>query len=113
MFREAVEDGDAAVVKAILYAGALNEHGWIPLITASSRGDIDTVNNLLLAGTEVDGKDIVFGRTALSWASAGGHKDIVQLLLDTGVDVNSEDIDGWTSLHWASERGHEDVVRLL
>ncbi|KKP02371.1 hypothetical protein THAR02_05523 [Trichoderma harzianum] len=113
MFREAVEDGDVAVVKVLVDTAAMDEHDWIPLIAASSRGDVDTVKRLLLAGTEADGKDIVFGRTALNWASAGGHKDIVQLLLDTGVDVNSEDIDGWASLHWASERGHEDVVRLL
>ncbi|KAK4061399.1 hypothetical protein Trihar35433_9726 [Trichoderma harzianum] len=115
MFREAVEDGDAVVVKIIFYAGAVNEHGWIPLITASSRGDVDTVKKLLLAGTEADSKDIVFGRTALSWASAGGHIAVVQLLLNThvAVDVNSQDNDGWTPLRWASERGHEDVVRLL
>ncbi|PNP56054.1 hypothetical protein THARTR1_03579 [Trichoderma harzianum] len=110
MFREAVEDGDAAVVEILVFAEALNKHEWIPLITASSRGDVDTVKKLLLAGTEVDGKDIVFGRTALSWASAGGHKDIVQLLLDTAADVNSQDDDGWASLHWASVREHEDVA---
>ncbi|OPB45721.1 hypothetical protein A0O28_0092870 [Trichoderma guizhouense] len=113
MFREAVEDGDAGVVKAILYAGALNEHGWIPLITASSRGDVDIVRNLLLAGSDADAKDTVFGRTALNWTSAGGHTAVVQLLLKMTVDVNSQDNDGWTPLRWASEGGHEDVVQKM
>ncbi|KAL6824567.1 WD40-repeat-containing domain protein [Trichoderma sp. SZMC 28015] len=115
MFREAVEDGDAAVVKLLVAAAAMNEYEWIPFITASSRGDVDTVKKLLLVGTEADSKDIVFGRTALSWASAGGHTAVVRLLFNThvAVDVNSQDNDGWTPLRWASERGHEDVVRLL
>ncbi|QYT03736.1 hypothetical protein H0G86_010685 [Trichoderma simmonsii] len=113
MFREAVEDGDAGVVKIIFYAGAVNEHGWIPLITAASRGDVETVKNLLLAGTDAGAKDIVFGRTALSWASARGHTPVVQFLLKMTVDVNSQDNNGWTPLRWASEGGHEDVVRLL
>ncbi|KAK4077003.1 uncharacterized protein Triagg1_3970 [Trichoderma aggressivum f. europaeum] len=113
MFREAVEDGDAAVVKVIVYTGTLKEHEWIPLITASSRGDVDMVRILLLAGAEADSKDIVFGRTALSWASAGGHMAVAEFLLQMAADVNSQDNDGWTPLRRASERGHEDVVRLL
>ncbi|KAF3067658.1 hypothetical protein CFAM422_008450 [Trichoderma lentiforme] len=97
MFREAVEDGDAVVVKLLVATAAMNEYEWIPFITASSRGDVDTVKKLLLVGTEADSKDIVFGRTALSWASAGGHTAVVQLLFNThvAVDVNSQDNDGW------------------
>lgn len=115
MFREAVEDGDAVVVALLVTTVAMNEYEWIPFITASSRGDVDTVKKFLLVGAEADSKDIVFGRTALSWASAGGHTAVVQLLFNThvAVDVNSQDNDGWTPLRWASERGHEDVVRLL
>ncbi|UKZ81834.1 hypothetical protein TrVFT333_009610 [Trichoderma virens FT-333] len=112
LFREAIEDGDAAVVK-LLVAATTSGDEWIPWITASSRGDLKAVRQLFWAGVKTDCKDIRFGRTALSWASAGGHKAIVQLLLDARVDVNSTDNDGWTSLHWASEKGHEDVVRLL
>ncbi|KAL7792815.1 WD40 repeat-like protein [Trichoderma afarasin] len=115
MFREAVENGDAVVMKLLVATVTMNGYEWIPFITASSRGDVDTVKKLLLVGTEADSKDIVFGRTALSWASAGGHTAVVQLLFNThvAVDVNSQDNDGWTPLRWASERGHEDVVRLL
>ncbi|EHK16129.1 uncharacterized protein TRIVIDRAFT_228060 [Trichoderma virens Gv29-8] len=112
LFREAVEDGDAAVVK-LLVAATTNDDEWIQLITVSSRGDLNAAQQLLFAGVEADCRDIRFGRTALSWACAGGHKAIVQLLLDADVDVNSQDNDGWTSMQWASERGHEDLVRLM
>ncbi|KAL6817432.1 WD40 repeat-like protein [Trichoderma camerunense] len=112
LFRESVEDGDAAVVKLLVAEAALDDT-WIPLITASSRGDVNTVQQLLLDESEADVTDIIFGRTALSWASAGGHTAVAGLLLDRGVDVNSEDVYGWTPLCWASERGHGDVVRLL
>ncbi|KAL6793695.1 WD40 repeat-like protein [Trichoderma sp. SZMC 28013] len=113
LFQKAIEDGDMIVVRLLVAVTAISNAEWIPLITASSRGDIGTVKELLSAGAAADGTDIIFGRTALSWASAGGHMPVVQLLLNKAVDVNSQDNDGWTPMHWASERGHEDVVRLL
>ncbi|KAJ4857788.1 ankyrin repeats (3 copies) domain-containing protein [Trichoderma breve] len=113
LFREAVEGGGMAVVRLLVAVTAINNGEWLPLITASSRGDIRTVRKLLSAGAAADGMDSIFGRTALSWASAGGNKAVVQLLLNKSADVNSQDNDGWTPMHWASERGHEDVVRLL
>ncbi len=62
--------------------------------------------------------DLVFskdsdGMTALHWASARGHKDIMELLLASNADVNAKDSAEWTPLHWASAEGRKDVMEIL
>ena len=59
------------------------------------------------------GKENIHGETALMWASYHGHKDIVELLLKNGADVNARDDDGCTALIKASFRGHKEIVELL
>jgi ankyrin repeat protein len=49
--------------------------------------------------------------TPLHLAAQEGHKDLVELLLANGADVNAESSFGLTSLHVAVE--HKDVVELL
>jgi Ankyrin repeats (3 copies) len=54
------------------------------------------------------------GRTPLSWAAAGGHESIVDMLINRGADISSRDqVHGLTSLCWAAYEGHEGVVRRL
>src|SRR5208283_2737612 len=42
------------------------------------------------------------GSTALIWASAYNHKDIVELLIKAGADLNLKNKYGNTALIWAS-----------
>ena len=42
---------------------------------------------------------------ALHFACNGAKEDLVVILLDNNVDVNSQDEVGNTALHWASARG--------
>ncbi|GFF85799.1 hypothetical protein IFM47457_06938 [Aspergillus lentulus] len=46
-------------------------------------------------------------------ASAGGHSRIVQLLLESGENVNTRNSGYYTSLHLAAREGHMNVVQLL
>jgi ankyrin repeat protein len=47
-------------------------------------------------------------------AAGRGHKEIVELLIDEGADVNAKDKRGTTPLHEAAGRGHnKDVAELL
>ena len=53
------------------------------------------------------------GETPLHRAAAGGHMDIVKLLVASGADVNAKTNRGGTPLHSAAFNGHKDVVQLL
>lgn len=47
-------------------------------------------------------------------ASALGDIDEVRTLVESGVNVNSQnEINGWTCLHWACKRNHKQVVSYL
>ena len=76
----------------------------ISIHDAAKAGDIETVKQHLAAGTEMDvkGKD---GWTSLHWAASSDHKEIVELLIAAGANVNAEDTAGEyrgsTPLDWA------------
>ena len=50
---------------------------------------------------------------AVMSAAHFGHREVLALLLATGVDVNTRDGDGDTALGLARKNGHRDVVRFL
>ena len=52
--------------------------------------------------------------TPLHSAVAGGHKDVVELLIAKGADVNAKDEEyGAIPLHHAAQAGHKEIVELL
>jgi ankyrin repeat protein len=53
------------------------------------------------------------GRTALHCAAQKGQADVVQLLLDRGASVHTEDRNKRTALRVAELHGHSDIVHLL
>ena len=80
--------------------------GRIPLHYAASDGD-----NTGMA--RYHRKLWMGGSTLLDYAASDGHKDIAELLLEHGADVNAEDRFGFRPLHWAAHYGHKDVAELL
>lgn len=46
-------------------------------------------------------------------SAARGQRNLVEILLANGVDVNARDKNGDTPLHRAAFRGHKDIVELL
>ena len=53
------------------------------------------------------------GRTPLRLTAASNNKEVVQLLLDNGGDVDAQDKDGEPPLHAAAQSGQKEAVQLL
>jgi Ankyrin repeats (many copies)/Ankyrin repeat len=90
----AVEYGWAAAVRALLKYGA-NPHQLRPCIHGKS-----PLLHLVIAGPA-------------SQSSDAGFLEVVRALLESGVDVNAVDHEGWTSLHVAASWNHYDVIKEL
>jgi ankyrin repeat protein len=63
----------------------MNAHSRTDLHTAASEGNLDLVRRLIADGENVDRLD-ADGLTALYFAAAGGHPQVVQFLLESGAD---------------------------
>lgn len=95
---------------------------WL-LNRACYYGDDIGARMLLDAGADVDGLGdyklfLEAGfRFEPSWpinqASRGGHEEVVKLLLDRGVKVDSPEGEGFTALLIATMNGHSDLVEML
>ncbi|PMD53914.1 ankyrin, partial [Hyaloscypha bicolor E] len=44
---------------------------------------------------------------------SGGSDQIVQVILESNVDINLLDTYGWTALHWACRNGSRKIVEML
>ncbi|MFE7520768.1 ankyrin repeat domain-containing protein [Streptomyces halstedii] len=81
------------------------------LARASGDGDVAVVRRLLDAGAEVDAP-VRAGRTALDLAVRAGHAETVGVLLAAGADLRQRagEYAGLTPLCLAATRGHTAVV---
>jgi ankyrin repeat protein len=92
-------------------AGYLAERGArLNLDAAAGVGRLDVVKSFLNRKTAPTRKQL---HTAFRYACAGGHKDVVEFLLNKGVDLADGGGDGQTPLHWAVIFGQLEMVKLL
>jgi len=77
--------------------GANSTDKSIPLYTAVQSGNLETVNNLLTHGADVNAGDDQ-GNHALHIAAKACRMDLVETLLAHGADVNIKDRDGETPM---------------
>lgn len=84
------------------------------LTTAAKVGKVDMVQLLLSKGARIVTKDCE-GNSALENAAAGGHDEVVKLLLEEGANVNEETgpLSDGTALQCAATNGHLSIVQLL
>jgi len=85
----------------------------ISIHEAFKAGNIEAVKQHLAAGTDVNAKGPNAGLTPLHRAAYYGLKEIVELLLDKGADVNAKEEVGWTPLHYAAAMSHKAIAELL
>jgi len=78
---------------------------------AARVGHIKAVKRNLASGTDVNAKDDD-GVTPLLVAAVSGRKEIIELLIREGADVNAK-VNGVTPLHQAAFRSHKEIAELL
>src|SRR5580704_5644017 len=101
----------AAVILVILAWNSLAFCGEIH--DAAESGNLEKVKALIKENpSSASSKEDTWGKTPLHYAAMRGHKDVVELLLANGADVNAEDNFGETPLHCAAD-GNKDLVALL
>lgn len=82
------------------------------LMLLAQAGDLRRVREAVRRGARVHAANGA-GRTALHYASEGGHTDVVAFLLECGADVGARDLGDGTPLAYARQGGFDDVVSLL
>ncbi len=80
------------------------------LIRAAMMGDAAVVKALLAAGADVNAKDPVFEQTALMWAASDGNARVVRLLLNAGADAQATNVDGKTAQDMAWGRARDALA---
>ena len=83
------------------------------LLKAAAEGQKPRVNYLInRLGVDIDHSDEL-GYTALHHAALSGFEDIVETLLEAGIDVNAQSVQFGTPLHLAAAKSRTAVVDLL
>ena len=86
----------------------------ISIHEAAEKGNIKIVNQHLAAGTDVNlENDAYGGSTPLHVAAYYGRKEIAELLIDEGADVNVKIDEGWTPIHEAANGGNKEITGFL
>lgn len=133
LLNESVSSGeppDAEVLRSCLQICAWNDHlqaleaivtflskmddnntDWDPenlaIRIACAAGNLDIVRLLLRE------QPVVNLCMCLRIAAGAGHPKVVEVLVETGADVNNVDVTKKTSLHYAAENGYYQVVKQL
>lgn len=90
------------------------EDGFQPLGLACFFGHLDTAEYLVRAGASVNAQSRNGLRAApIQSAAAGGHHQIVKMLLQHGADPNVREQGGYTPLHAAAQNGDDEMIRVL
>lgn len=91
------------VIRMLLEAGAdvnkCTEHGSSPLDTAVRHNRLKMAEILIKNGADIN--SMADEETPLMLA-ATGYKEICQLLIDEGAEIDKENKDGWTALSFAA-----------
>ncbi|WP_245970163.1 ankyrin repeat domain-containing protein [Wolbachia endosymbiont of Bemisia tabaci] len=84
------------------------------LLMNSSKGEnIQQITELIEAGANINAVTTVQKETPLHIAVRYGHKEVAELLLNKGANVNAVERRKWTPLHTAVKSGKVEVAELL
>lgn len=89
-----------------------DSYGQSPLMSASRKGYLPIVKELLTRDADVDYRDCG-GRNALMVACEAGHANVVELLLNRNAQIDHDDMAGSTALHFAIDGDTPSIVEFL
>jgi hypothetical protein len=100
-------------VLGILLLGVMSV--WAEEIhVAVIEGEIAKVESLLAEKPKLINAEDKNGFTPMHFAAGQGHKDVAELLIAKGADVNAKSKEGYTTpLHFAALKGSKEVAELL
>ena len=114
---QACINSNAELVHALLKAGANPNAtvatGETPLMTCAKAGSADAVKMLVEFGAQVNAKEPKEDQTALMWAAAERHPDVVKALIDAHADLTAHSKQGFSAIHFAARVGDLESVKLL
>jgi hypothetical protein len=90
-----------------------NKLGWTALMEAVYNNDIDMVHVLITAGANLNIRQYKRRRDALLIASSKGYLEIVEILLASNADINTEDISCNNALSLSPLNNLELIKKLI
>lgn len=112
----AAAKGQVTILDAVAqFFGPLAVTDWAEELgtDAIDNGHSAVFDFLMWLGVSLDVPNEFTGRTFLSLAAEKGQLQCLQLLFNTGCNINSYDVFRQTPLWWACKEGHLDVVKFL
>ncbi len=114
---QACTNRSTAFVRLLLKAGAKPNTpiatGETPLMTCAESGSVDAVRLLIEYGADVNAQEPEKNQTALMWAAAERHPDVVQALIQAHADLQAATRQGFTPIHFAARVGDLESLKLL
>ncbi|XP_048059090.1 transient receptor potential cation channel, subfamily N, member 1 isoform X2 [Megalobrama amblycephala] len=116
----AAENDHSEVVKLFLrhrpeLATLANMEGTTCTHIAAAKGSAAVIRELLTfnQGGPLTLNNKANGLCPLHLAAAGGHTEVVKVLLEAGASVKEEDVEGMTAIHLAAKNGHTHILEVL
>lgn len=113
----ACENGSTPVAARLLTAGAnpnlAQQNGVTPLMSAARTGNVGLVRALLARHADVSAAIPTSRQTALIWATAERHHEVMRELIAAGADVHARSSIGFSALLFASRNGDIEAAKLL
>ena len=111
------ENGFVEIVNSLVCAGAnvnlVSKRGLSAIMLAAVKAHYEIVKLLSQYGADIHQENKDHTDNVLTYACFGGHSDIIVHLINSGADVNYQNINGDTVLMRACEHGNKETIDML